>query len=349
MKVVDDTTQEETKAQVPDRALDDMPSWPLNSKQTDVGDPLSGELPPLCLHQGRDHVTGTGYGPSQAQGVNGGGDIECGYQFYANMRKGARAPMPGDFAGVNGAATTIPPREPDTSLFDANGIAKDRYEENDYGMGSKPQMEQTLTWRTTNALKNYAMSNPWLLSGSVPGAMAGAATLGLAGLGGSWLWNKLYKPKKDEELKSKNWGLGGLALGAGLGGLAGHLTSRNHPLGVNYQGDTKKVAYSIHARDTNQVEMLLTDLMRIGLPSNLLQDLRNRVRALSQPEAQRLRAAIGGMSGFAAGAFLAKHFRLATLPGLGLSLAGGFLGANLFGASPGRRHQNVADFNGRAF
>jgi hypothetical protein len=347
MKVIDDTTQEEVKLERPDRAVSDLPAWGMNSKQTDVGDPLAGELPPLILHQGRDHVTGTGYGPPQTQGMRDGGPIELGYQIYANMRKSAAGDPPGSIAGVNGALTTVPAPPPESSVFHPDGMAKDRYANNYYDLrGPQPQMENTFTWKTTNALRNFALNNPALLAGPLPGALAGAATLGLAGLGGSWLWNKIYRPRKKDELKSRNWGLGGLALGAGLGALAGHLTSRNHPHGANYQ---EKVSYSIFDRQTDHVGALLAELSRVSVPPNLRQIIADRIRALSQPEAQRLLAAIGGMSGFAAGAFLAKHFRLAALPALGLSLAGGFLGANLLGSRAPQRGHAVKDFYGKAF
>jgi hypothetical protein len=344
MEVVDDTTQEETPAKVPDMAVPGLPDWGLNTKRTDVGDPLAGELPTLCLHQGRDHVTGTGSGPSQAQGLGSSGPIEIGYQMYANMRKGAAQDPPGSIAGVNGATSTVEAGLPTNTVFQPDGRATNRYDGYTYS-GAPPQMEQTLTWKATNALKNLAMNNPATLAGPLPGALAGAAALGLAGLGGSALWNAFARPKKKDKANVKNWGLGGLALGAGLGALSGHLTSRNHPQGANYA----KVAYSVHDRAQNHVEALLAELGRAGLPFNLVQELAVRIRNLSQPEAQRLRAAIGGLSGFSIGVFLSKHFRLGVLPGLGLSLAGGFLGANLLGSSSGRRGQRVTDYYGKPF
>lgn len=346
METIDDTTQEEVELSRPDRAVAGLPEWGANSKCSDVGDPLAGELPPLILHQGRDHVTGTGHGPAQTQGGRDGGSIEIGYQLYANMRKSAAPDPPGSIAGVNGALTTVAPTPPDTSVFQADGLAKDRYADYDYGNGAKPQMENTFTWRATNALRNFALNNPATLAGPVTGGLAGAAALGLAGLGGSWLWNKIYRPKKKDELDVGNWGLGGLAVGGGLGALSGYLTSRNHPHGANYQ---EKVSYSIHDRQTDQVSLLLSEISRVNVPPNLRQIIAERVRALSQPEAQRLRAAIGGLSGFAAGAFLSNHFRLAALPALGLSLAGGLFGANLLGSRTPQRRQSVTDFYGKTF
>lgn len=354
---------------------------PVNDTRTNVGNPLRYLYPPLCLHRGRDRVTGSGTGPtfrnsgreSQSDGrmhqmmVRMPATKKADYTLKPNYRGGALT------EGANLSDGTV--QHP--------GAVRDMHPQiawGPFGTGNI-QQERTIPYQIGERARAFAGHNPWTMAadqGWLPGGLAmGVTTAGVGALG-SWLWNKfLAKKDKDKVDVGRYALLSGLA-GAGLGALSGYHRSRHAPGGRirrqqqqvgwdEYQNMTPAERAPIQQQAEQRYGMtksqhvksaaslydprsqLLSDIGSAGLPWSLVQRLVVAIQNLSDYEAQDLRRFLGGLTGTALGVAAARKLGLGGGMQMGLGLASGLVTSNLFGRVGNPRGQVVTDLYGNSY
>lgn len=342
-------TQVDESHEVKTKDLDDVSgvpgSRPTNDTRTEVGDPMRHQFADSMLHRGRDHVTGNGPGPPFRQRRRTSTTSGRLYQNMARMRK--------------------------SSVFDSKGVLKPMYPHTVDNVNL--DMHQSLPYRAGAGVAKHTFNNPLTDladTGPIGGGLGGAALGGVLGLGGSWLYNKLFA-KKDKELDVKKWGLLSSLAGAGIGAYSGHMRSTSTPGGWKRQEQVNdgvqnfdKATPAVQEAATTQANKnldrqfpkagasynaqatLMNEVSSAGLPFNLVRQLSNAIQGLSGPEARSVRAAAGGLSGFALGMYLSQRLGLGGAGSLGLSLASGALTSNLFGSVGNQRGQVTRDLYG---
>lgn len=387
MKTVDETTQTEKEVSFPEREVKGVLPRGSNREDTDTGDPLANELPRAPIHHGRDHVTGKGKGPLTRSHRRQNSSLEAMSQLMVRMAKVAGETMPSAAGDKTWLEKT--PQAPQQSQSALATIAKDPWPGVDWTAagGQHAQMHHNPAWGWGEFLRNTYLNNPvsrFVSQGAVPGGLVGLGVGAGLGLLAPWLYNRFVAKRRRDETSVPMWGLIGALGGMGVGALSGNWrrTHSTHGPGNPYypfrflnqeqqrrdwdaniqkamagegkvgQASVKQAAaYSIYDVPTDAKSELLQDLARAGLPGDLLQRFIVGIKNLNEPQAQQLRAMVGGLSGMALATVVARFLGLGFLPTIGLALAGGLYGSNMYGMMHSGRpkHQVLTDMYGRPY